>query len=147
MFNGDFWDFNKQIVLGEIGALIGIQVFLFFGSLLTSEPSTLGFVAVAGSLAGAAGFWLITRILDEKRKKRLTTKSLASDIAYYTPAAVITVILVYLPLLKWLTQSFVEYGWFSNLAGIIAQIVAFFAFLVIINFYRVALIKWFKKSL
>jgi hypothetical protein len=143
----DLLDFNKQIILGEIGAAIGAPIGSFIGYLLTSNPSIISGFAVAGSILGGIIFWVTTRILDEKRKKRYSVKNLASDIAYYTPAALLLVIIEYQPILYFLSRKLIQTSIHPVLSTIIAQLSAFAIFLVLINIYRLVLQKYFNKNL
>ena len=147
MKKSPFLDFNKQIVVGEIGSLIGAPLAGTLCSLFTQNPNTISGFTVAGSLIGASLFWLITRILDEKRKKQFSTKKLFGDIAFYTPAAVTLVFLVYQPTLFFLTKTFLNSKMFVTLAVILSQIIAFMLFLVLINIYRIVIKKYFKREL
>lgn len=143
----NFFNFNKQIIFGELGSIIGAPSFTYIATFFTKNPNWISISAVAGSLIGAAILWLITRIYDEKKRNRYEIKTLATDIVYYTPVATPLVFLVYQPLLFFLTRVFLGAGLYSLIAVIIAQFIAFLSFLILINLYRLFLIKRFKIEL
>jgi hypothetical protein len=146
-YKNNFFDFNKQILFGEIGSLLGAPLFGFIASLMTTKSNIISGLAVAGSLFGAAVFWLAIRIHDEKRKKKFSVKKMAGDIAYYTPAATPLVFLVYQPVLFFLTKFLLKMGFYSVLSVVLAQFSAFILFLILINVYRIILLKYFKREL
>jgi hypothetical protein len=142
-----FWDFNKQIAIGEIGSLVGAPITGAFVSLLTKKASFISGSAVAGSLFFASLFWLITRMMDEKKKKQLSAKKMIADIAWYTPVAAVVGIFIYQPILYFLSKRLLESHMLVIFAIILAQLTAFLVFLVLINSYRFMLIKLWHKEL
>lgn len=147
MSHRDLIDFNKQILFGEVGSLLGAQLCVVISYLFTNTPGEISWFAVAGSLIGAVVFWLVVRIRDERRKKRFSLKKLGGDVAVYTPAAVVLVVVVYQPALYFLTRFFLDYGVQRVVSSSIAQLLSFLLFLILINGYRLLLIRFFKKSL
>src|SRR5450432_3429271 len=90
-------DFNREILFGECGAFLAANPAAILASHFTKSAAVISFSAVAGTLAGGALFWLGARVYDKVRERRFDTKSIASDIGYFTPAAVVLGFLVYDP--------------------------------------------------
>ncbi|RJQ17258.1 hypothetical protein C4573_04365 [Candidatus Woesearchaeota archaeon] len=145
--NTDFLDFNKQIFFGELGSLLGAPLFGVLCSRLNNSPTAIATWSVLGSLAGAAVFWLAVRIIDEKRKKRLSVKNIAETIAWYTPIAFILAIFLYQPVLFFLSKHFLEQSGLVIVSIIGAQALAFLSFLIVINAYRIIINRYTGKKL
>lgn len=141
------WDFNKEILFGEIGAVAGAFLVSYLTSQFTKVASTISTSAVIGAVAGASVFWLIMRQYDQKRNKTYSTKHLANDIAYFTPVAVLLTLAVYYPALFLISQYLLTHNYNVVFSVVPSQIVAFSMFLISINIYRYFLLKYHGKRL
>jgi len=141
------FDFNKEILFGEVGALIGAPLSAFLISKITVSTHLVSSFAVGGAIAGASIFWLFMRIYDKEQEKRFSFRSLESDISYFTPAAFLLTVLVYYPVLFLLSKHLLTQDYKVVSSIIISQVVAFSLFLTSINVYRYILKKFYGKIL
>lgn len=132
-------DFNKQIVLGEVGAAVGTPLAPWITARFTHDPNVISLAAVVGGLIAGSLFWLVTKFRDEHRQGAASLRRLAGHIAYYTPAAFVLGLVSYQPALFLVTRHLIVRGQHEALAAVIGQAVAFGLFLVAINLYRLAL--------
>jgi hypothetical protein len=58
-------------------------------------------------IAGALN-WLTTRIYDQRKYAQLSARSMAPDLGYFTPAAIVLSILVYNPVLYFPSEHLLE---------------------------------------
>jgi hypothetical protein len=140
-------DFNREILFGECGALLAANPTATVVSHFTRNASVISSSAVAGTLVGGALFWLAARIYDKVKRKRFDAKTLASDIGYFTPAAIILGFLVYDPSIYFTSHHLLREGDRVEYSVIVGQVVAFTLFLGCMNFYRLLLLKVRGKSL
>jgi beta-lactamase regulating signal transducer with metallopeptidase domain len=139
------FDFNKEIIFGELGALISAPIAAFIASQFTKTASFISAIAVLGSLAGASLFWVAMRAIDEKKRHELS--HLASDIGYFTPAAFLTTLLFYYPTLFLLSRHLINQDYRIMSSVVLSQILAFSMFLIVINLYHYYLLKIAKVDL
>ena len=143
------FDFNKELLFGELGALIGAPVLASIGpkipflkmvvsylSKFIGFGSIVSLLAVIGSILGAAVFWLLIRIFDEKKMEIFSLKHFAKEIRYFTPAAFLLTLLVYYPSLFLISRHLLTQDYRVASSVILSQIVAFSLFLTSINAYR-----------
>ncbi len=142
-----FINFNKEILFGEIGALIGAQVFAYFAYLITDSVNRISASATVGALIGAAVFFLSLRAYHKKDEKGFSKEKFAGDLFYFTPAAFLLTISVYYPTLFFLDRYFLGLHFYVSAATLIAQLIAFFCFLVGINVYRYLLLRLTGRKL
>jgi hypothetical protein len=140
-------NFNKEILIGECGALIAANPTAYAVSRFTRNTSVISWSAVAGTLVGGALFWLLARIYDKVREKRFDAKVLASDIGYFTPAAVLLGFLVYDPSIYLTSHHLLKQGDKVVDSVLVGQLVAFALFLLCMNLYRLVLLRFQLKSL
>ena len=138
-------NFNKEIIFGEIGALIGAPLISYIVSRFTSVIKFISFSAVIGGIIGGVLFWLFMRVYDKKIYKKFSIKNLAEDIIYFTPIAFLISLFMYYPLLFFFSEHFLESQYKILYSVIFAQLIAFSFFLVMMNFYRYFLAKIYKK--
>lgn len=138
-------NFNKEIIFGEVGSVLGAPLFAFTFSKFTNNPGTIAFSAVVGGIIGMAIFWLYTRIID--KGNRYSLKRLANDVKYFTPAAFIIAVIIYHPTLFFVSKSFLLENHKVLYSVIFAQIAAFLFFLAGMNIYRYFLYKIVGKKL
>jgi len=129
-------DFNKEILFGEIGALISIPIITYFVSLFSKNATLISSAAVIGSIAGASFFWIFMRAYDDKKRHELSFQTLAADIGYFTPAAFISTLFVYYPVLFFVSRYLIVHKDVIFSSVIIAQVMAFSLFLLVMNFYH-----------
>ena len=140
-------NFNKEIFVGEIGALLFAPIFTLLASHIFRSPNLISFSALAGSLSGGCILWLATRIYDEKKYGNFSAGKFSRDIAFYTPVAFLISILISYPTVVIVTRFlFIKdhAPIFSSLAG---ELSGFLIFLILINTYRIILNRSFKKKL
>src|SRR5208283_6063321 len=102
--NKRVFDFNKEVLIGEVGAIIGAPIFGLLGSFMSRSPNFISVDTLVGSFFGGCISMLITRVYDEKKYKRFSTKKLVRDISLYTPAAFLIALLVSYPVLLLVTH-------------------------------------------
>jgi len=139
-------DFNKEILFGEVGAIIGAPTTGFIVSRLTSSANLIASLSVAGAIIGAAIFWLAMRAYDKRRQGHLTMK-LARDIEYFTPAAFILASVIYYPSLFYFSKYLLLHEYKAVTSVALSQVSAFILFLIAINIYRYFLFRLFGKRL
>lgn len=142
-----FLNFNKEIIFGEIGAIIGGILLSFLVSRFNQTPNIISGAAVIGSIIGAAIFWITSRIKDQKAIREYNLRSLSEDIGFFTPAAFLLTLCIYYPVLFFLSKRLLIKNFIVLASVIPAQIIAFLLFLIAINLYRLILIKTIKKEL
>ena len=103
--------------------------------------------AVAGAILGAAIFWLTTRIYDQRKQKEFSISKFSNDLVYFTPVAFLFTLMVYHPILYFLSNYLLVLGNNVLISVIASEILAFISFLVVINIYRNMLVKHFGKKL
>jgi uncharacterized membrane protein YfcA len=144
MKNGRSLDFNKEIVFGEIGALLGSALGGYLSFWISRNESLIPTFAVVGSLLGSTTLFLSTKIYDKKKRKELSFRNIFNDLKYYTPAAAVLRVLIGSPLLYFLTRLFVESNFGAFYSGALGEFLCFLVFLTLINFYRIVLARSFK---
>ena len=141
------YNFNRQILLGEIGALLLANVTAPTVSHFTRRAAVISASAVAATLIGGTLGWLTARIRDHVKEKSFTARSMAADISYFTPAALFFGFFVYDPAIYLVSHHLLTHGagvWVSVIAG---QIMAFSLFLLSLNLYRFSLIRFRGRAL
>ena len=141
------WFFNKEILLGEVGAIIGAQIASFCSFIFKLDHHVTSMLTVAGSLAGSLIGYTGTRIYHQKKMKTLSIEKFTKDVIFYSPAAFILTITVYYPTLYFLDSFFLDKAIHAMISAFIAQFSAFFLFLICINIYRLILAKIAKHTL
>jgi hypothetical protein len=139
--------FNRELIIGECGALLLVNPVASLTARITSNPSVISGSAVAGTLAGGALFWLAARIYDTSRSQGFSAKRLASDIGYFTPAAVLLGFVVYDPAIYLISRHLLKSGDTVTPAVFVAQAAAFLLFLASMNLYRILLLRLKGKQL
>ena len=129
-------NFNKEILFGEVGALICAPLISYFISFFSSDPNIISLTAVIGALIGSIIFWLASRIYNQKKQYGFFIEDLVKDIAYFTPFAFLCSILVYYPTLFLFSNRLLIHGENVFSSVIVAQIIAFAFFLLVMNLYR-----------
>ena len=129
-------DYNKQLLIGEIGALVGTPLFPFLGSYLTDDPGILSFLAVVGGLVAGSAFWLVVKIHDEKKQGSHSLGRLVGQIAWFSPAAFVIGLMVYQPTLFLVARWMIRSGAVVVVAVLASQALAFALFLAAMNLYR-----------
>lgn len=137
-------NFNKQILMGEIGAIIGAQTFSHLSSEVFHSLTRISIAAVIGSMVGSS-LWMFTRAYDMASHKKFSYKELAEDIALFTPVAFLLSCLIYYPLLFFLSKSLLMHHFLDHsiiLSSVfISQLIAFLVLLIALNLYRIFLFK------
>jgi hypothetical protein len=140
-------DFNREILFGECGALLAANPAAEVASHFTGNPTVISSAAVGGTLVGGALFWLSARVYDKVRQKSFNTRSIASDIGYFTPAAIILGFVVYDPAIYFISHHLLTSGDRVLSSVLLGQLVAFSLFLACMNVYRILLIRISGKVL
>ena len=133
------WRYNRQILLGECGALLLASLSASLIGKFTTRPGLISASAVAATLLGGALFWLAARIYDKTREHKIAVADLTTDISYFTPAAIVLGLVVYDPSIYLASHHLLTRGdavAYSVLAG---QAIAFALFLGCMNLYRILL--------
>jgi hypothetical protein len=140
-------EFNREILFGECGALLAANPAAWIVSRFTTSAAVISSSAVAGTLLGGGLFWLCARIYDKSRTGKFDSKALASDIGYFTPAAIILGLIVYDPAIYLASSHLLSRGEQVVTSVLAGQIVAFALFLACMNIYRLALLRLKGKNL
>ncbi|MEK6823551.1 MAG: hypothetical protein AABY06_00815 [Nanoarchaeota archaeon] len=140
-------NFNKEIIFGEIGALIGAPLSAYIISEFTSNVKYIAFSAVLGGIIGGALFWLSIRSYDKKIEKKFSVKNLAEDIIYFTPIAFLVSLFIYYPILFFYSEYLINDQHKILYSVMFSQLIAFSLFLIMMNIYRYFLAKIYKKVL
>jgi len=140
-------NFNKELLLGECGALLVANFGAVAVSHYTHRAGVISASAVVGTLLGGTLFWLGARIWDQVRAKSFHARGLASDIGYFTPGAIVLGFLVYDPAIYLTSHHFLLLGGQVGWAVVGGQILAFGLFLISMNLYRAVLLKVRGKRL
>ncbi len=143
----NFSDFNKEIFYGELGAILGAAIITAIASSLTGNQKIVAQFAVVGSIFGGGLLFLLKKIRNKIRRHEPIFKSILMDLEYFTPAAALIGFGVAYPILYYIAKFLISTGFHSYTAGALAEICAFSAFLILINIYRLGLIKFFKKNI
>jgi hypothetical protein len=129
-------DYNKQLLFGEIGALMGTPLFPYVASHWTRDPDVIACSAVTGGLVTGSVFLLVVKIWDEKRRGGNSAWRLAGQIAWFTPAAFVIGLIAYQPTLFLMTRGLIRIGTVVVVAVLVSQTLAFGLFLGAMNVYR-----------
>jgi hypothetical protein len=139
--------FNQEIIFGEIGSLGMAYVAAFTAKAFQADKYVISTAMVAGTLLGGTLLWLALRIHHRQEEQRFSVGGLASDISYFTPAALTFGFGVYDPALFFVSHHLLVEGVSVAHTVIMAQIVAFTLFLGCMNLYRAVLLKTKGKRL
>lgn len=139
--------FNKEIVFGECGSLGMAYVAAYTAKAFHAGPLIISGAIVAGTLIGGTLLWLGLRIHHRHEEQRLSIGGLASDISYFTPAALIFGFGVYDPAIFFASHHLLVGGSGIVHSVFLAQLFAFTLFLGCMNAYRVALLRIKGKRL
>lgn len=144
---GRLFDFNKEIIFGEIGALLGSSLGAYLSFLISGNEKFIPTFSVVGSMLGSTTFYLSTKVYNKRKRKELSLRNLIRDLVYYTPVAAPLRIFIGYPLLYFFTRYFVKIGIGPFYSGAIGEFLSFLIFLAMINIYRVILFYVFKKRI
>ena len=90
-------NFNKEILFGELGALIGTQAGGYVASQFTSSADVISYSVVAGALIMASLFWVLMRAYDKSRRDIYSLGKFEHDLKYFTPASAFLTFFIYYP--------------------------------------------------
>jgi hypothetical protein len=143
----DFFDFNKEILFGEVGSLVGIQLASFLAIHFPRYQSWTPHFIVFGAMIIGSLFWILARVYYKSREEKYSEKKFFNDVKYFTPASVLFSLFFYYPTLFFAVKYFLEHNKPVEFSAILSQGIAFLIFLVSINIYRYLLFKVFNKKL
>jgi hypothetical protein len=141
------YHFNREIILGECGALVlanGSAPIVYH---FTRSPDLISSAAVAATLVGGGLCWLAARVYDKVKDRTFSAKGLASDIGYFTPAAIILGLGVYDPSIFMASHYLLIRGAGDSVSVLVGQLFAFCLFLASLNAYRLLLLRFRGKAL
>ena len=144
---GNAKEFNKELIFGEIGAVICAPLTSWMVSRFTNTPSTISASAVVGATVGAGLIWISTRMYHKQKRGDASLKSFAADVAYFTPVAFLLTLLIYYPILFFVSKTFLEGEHGVLTSVVLSQLVAYGLFMISINCYRLILIYFGKRIL
>lgn len=147
MKDRNFSDFNKEILYGEIGAVLGAAILSTIMSHFSPSNVRIAQFAVLGSMIGGSSLFLLKKIRNKIRRKEVVLKSVIYDLKYFVPVASLIAFFVTYPILYSLTKFLVKSGWEIFPAGAVSELAGFSVFICCVNIYRFALIKLFKKNI
>jgi len=140
-------DFNKELICGECGALVVANGAAWLVARFTPNPSWISGTAVVGTLAGGSLFWMAARVYDRTRGRSYPRREIASDLGYFTPAAIGLGLTVYDPSLYATSRYLLRQDTGVLWAVTAGQGVAFSLFAAAMNVYRVVLRRCGGKRL
>ena len=140
-------DFNKEILYGEVGAILGAAILSAIISHFSSSRVTIAQFAVVGSIVGGGSLFIFKKIKNKIRRGEPILRSIIQDLIYFTPAATPIAVFISYPFLYYLMKFFVKNQWDTFVAGAVSELAGFVIFISCINFYRLGLIKLFHKNL
>jgi hypothetical protein len=140
-------DFNKEILFGEFGSLVGIQVATILSIHFPRYPDLIPHFIVLGASVIGSLFWLLARIYYKSRREKYSEKNFIRDVKYFTPASVLFAFLFYYPALFFTSKYLLEHHRAIEFSAILSQLSAFLVFLLAINIYRYILLKVFDRKL
>jgi hypothetical protein len=135
------WDFNKEIICGEIGALLGAYVAGLTTAHLSRSSALISAMLIPGTLLGGTVFWLTARIIHQRGRQAWSVRMLARDISYFTPAAAVLGFVIYDPTIFVASHFLLNRGAGIVLAIAGGECAAFALFLSAMNGYRFLLAK------
>jgi len=147
MRNKRFVDFNKEIISGEIGAILGAALGGFVAVYIAHTRNTISFFVLLFSILSASTFFILTKIRNQKKEGIFSIKNIFKEIAYYSPVACLFGVFVGYPFLFLLTKHFLKVGFHPYSAGIISEFTVFLFFLFSINIYRFVLLRVFNREI
>jgi hypothetical protein len=141
------WEFNQEIILGEVGSVLGAYAAAFTAARFTRRFAVISAALIPGTLLGGTIFWLAARIAHQRRRRNWSVRVLAHDISYFTPAAATLGFVVYDPAIFFASHFLLVRG-----AGVIlsvagGEITAFALFLASMNAYRLILARTGLRNL
>lgn len=142
---GRFFEFNKEIISGGIGSILGSAFGAYLSFLISKNENLIPIFSVVGSFIGNTTFFLSTKVYDKIKRKEFSMKNLFKDLAYYTPAAAPISIFIGYPAMYFITQFFIQNGLSAFYSGALGAFLAFLIFLTLINIYRAILFYVSKK--
>ncbi len=146
-FSKGFINFNKEILSGELGAILGAQAIGLIIKDMNLSETSISFLVVLGAILGSAVFYLPLRIFHQKKKDDFSVSNFSKGIILYSLAAILLTVIVYYPTLFFLEKYLLKYIKEVNLSILLAQTIAFLMFLLFINIYRFILKKYFNKEI
>mgnify|MGYP001581776519 FL=1 len=87
------------------------------------------------------------RIYHKVNGADFSSRKFLTDLAYFTPVAILLTLIIYYPALFFLSNNFLVYKNEVISSVLVSQLVAFLLFLFAINIYRLILIRFFGKTL
>ncbi|MEM5948608.1 hypothetical protein WKV44_08635 [Spirochaetia bacterium 38H-sp] len=142
-----FLNFNKEILIGEIGAILGAQIASYIIFSLTHSRDLASIAAILGSIIGGAILYLPTRYYHQKQANTFSPRKFGKDLLYFTPVALALTILIYYPSLYMFENYFLGKQTFIIFSTFFSQSISFFLFLIAINIYRTAILTIKEKEL
>jgi hypothetical protein len=140
MVSRRFIEFNKEFIIGEIGATTGAPVFGYVTSLFTHAAGVISGAAVVGALLGGAVFYLSLRWYHKMRARSVSRKDFVLDLIHITPMAIVFSLIVSYPTLFFLSR-YLQESHSAILSVVVSQFAAFSSFLIVINIYRHFLLR------
>jgi hypothetical protein len=144
---GRTYDFNKELLIGEIGSIVSAPTIAYVVSQFTKNTNVISTSAVLGAVFGACLFWILTRIHDQRKYKTLSVKNFAGDIAYFTPVAFGLALLIYYPSLYLGSHYLLTSGDKVVYSVILSQAAGFILFAIAMNSYRYLLFRFVGKRI
>jgi hypothetical protein len=141
------FDFNREILFGEVGSLLGIQFASILSIHFPRHPNLIPHFIVLGAMVMGSLFWLLARIYYKSKREKYSENKFIYDMKYFTPASAVFTLLFYYPTLFFATKYLIEHNKPIEFSAILSQVLAFAAFLTAINIYRYVLLKVFDKKL
>jgi hypothetical protein len=141
------FDFNKEILVGEIGSLIGIQVATILSIHFPRYHNLIPYFIVLGASVIGSLFWILARVYYKSKRESYSERKFFNDVKYFAPASVLLAYLFYYPAIFFTSKYLLEHHKAIEFSAILSQLVAFLVFILAMNIYRYILIKVSVKKL
>jgi hypothetical protein len=143
-------DFNKEMILAELGSFVCTPAVAFLTSRFTKTPKLISFGAVAGGIIGSSLMFVATRLWDKNRHAhhgKYASRELIGDLVYLTPVAFVLALIMYYPIVFYLSRYLLTHGDRVVFSAVAGQLGAFTAIAICLNIYRIILRRRFGKEL
>lgn len=142
-------NFNKEMIFAELGSFLCTPAFAYLFSAVTHTPKIISFGAVLGGIVGSSISYVVTRLWDKNysENKNYKSKELIDDLKYFTPVAFLLALVVYYPVVFFVSKHLIVEKYKVTISASLAQMGAFILIAILLNIYRVILRKITGKEL
>ena len=142
-------NFNKEMVFAEFGSFICTPLVAYLFSMFTEIPKYISFGAVVGGILGSSIMFIATRLWDKNsiEKGKYAARELIGDLIYFTPVALTLALIIYYPVVFFLSKYLLAKDYKVTISAMLAQLGAFTLMATCLNIYRIILRRKIGKEL